>query len=407
MTDQQFSTAMAVLFAGYVSLQIPSNMLASRIKWPAAYICLMCALWGMVSACTGAVGSYAGLAVCRTVLGFTEAAFFPGALYLLSTFYTRKQLALRTGILYSGSQLGNAFGGLFALAILELDGAHGLEGWRWLFIVEGVMTVGIALIFATFLPNKPESMMWVTDTEREALLYRLALDRGTKDASDELTLGQSAWLAVSDPKAWLVCLALTLAWVASAVTNFFPIVTQSLGFNRTTTLGITAPPYILGIICIVLVGWHSDKTGERAFHIVGPFVVCIIANVIALATPNVAARYFAMMLMPASFYSAGMVLLSWVGTTVVGPNSKRAIALAMINAISNTSNIWTSYLYFDKPRYIVAFSVNLAASVGVILVILFLRQYLVRLNRRLERGEDLGVQGPSEVQKEAGFRFLL
>jgi len=72
--------------------------------------------------------------------GFTEAAFFPGAIFLLSIFYEKKRMAFRTAILYSGSQVGNAFGGLFALAILELDGAHGIEGWRWLFIVEGIMS---------------------------------------------------------------------------------------------------------------------------------------------------------------------------------------------------------------------------------------------------------------------------
>jgi MFS family permease len=79
----------------------------------------MCAAWGIISACTGAVHSFAGLAVCRTFLGFAEAAFFPGAVYLLSTFYEKKKMALRTAILYSGSQLGNAFGGLFALAIVS------------------------------------------------------------------------------------------------------------------------------------------------------------------------------------------------------------------------------------------------------------------------------------------------
>ena len=187
MTDQDFATCVAVLFAGYsafsfvsfpelvlqreldlkfhllvqlllqvqlqlklqlrrwhdplltstVSLQIPSNMIAGRVSIPGIYICCFCGAWGAVSACTAAAQSYAGMVVCRLILGFTEAAFFPGAVYLLSLFYTRKQLALRTGILYSGSQIGNAFGGLFALGCLQLDGAHGLEGWRWLFIIEG------------------------------------------------------------------------------------------------------------------------------------------------------------------------------------------------------------------------------------------------------------------------------
>ncbi|BEI81919.1 hypothetical protein CcaverHIS002_0210790 [Cutaneotrichosporon cavernicola] len=407
MTAQQFSTCVAVLFAGYVSLQIPSNIIASKVTWPSTYICLMCGLWGAVSACTGAVNSYAGMAICRTILGFTEAAFFPGALYLLSMFYTKEQLALRTAILYSGSQLGNAFGGLFALACLQLDGAHGLEGWRWLFIVEGVMTVGFAIIFATYMPNRPESMRWLSPIEREQLLYRLAADRGTKDGAEEMGQRQAIRLAFTDIKVWLVGITLTIAYVAAAVTNFFPIVVNGLGFNRTTTLAITAPPYILCILVINLNGFHSDKKRERTWHIIGPFFVTILANVIAVATTNIGARYFAMMLMPASFYSASIVLLSWISTTVVGPHTKRAVAIAIINAVSNTSNIWTSYLYTGAPRYTLAFAVNLAASVVVVLLVLVTRWYLARLNAKLERGEDLGKQGPSAVQIEAGFRFVL
>lgn len=105
----------------------------------------MCAIWGIISGCTGAVQSYAGLAVCRVVLGFAESAFFPGAVYLNSCFYTKKQMALRTAILYSGSQIGNAFGGLFALAILNLNDVHGLQGWRWLFIVEGKQVMAVSI----------------------------------------------------------------------------------------------------------------------------------------------------------------------------------------------------------------------------------------------------------------------
>lgn len=89
------------------------------------------ALWGALSALMASVQNFAGLVVCRFFIGFVEAAFFPGALYFLSLFYNRRQFALRTAILYSGSQLGNAFGGLFAIAILELHNVHGIEGWRW------------------------------------------------------------------------------------------------------------------------------------------------------------------------------------------------------------------------------------------------------------------------------------
>lgn len=174
MTVQQYNTAVSILFVGYselyrdsrllknlltqqpVLMQVPSNLVVSKIRYPAVSICSAVCVWGAVSACTAAVHSYGGLLACRFMLGFVEAVFFPGlsmgmsiprptftltmvscitgAFFYLSMFYNRKQIALRTAILYSGSQLGNAFGTLFAIGILKLDGRYGLEGWRWLFV---------------------------------------------------------------------------------------------------------------------------------------------------------------------------------------------------------------------------------------------------------------------------------
>ncbi|KAI9632058.1 putative nicotinamide mononucleotide permease [Dioszegia hungarica] len=407
MSAVQYQTAVAILFAGYVALQIPSNMIVSKIKWPGIYICGMCCAWGLVSGCTGAVTSYAGLVICRVILGFTEAAFFPGAIFLLSLFYEKKAMALRTAILYSGSQVGNAFGGLFALAILTLDGTNGLSGWRWLFIVEGAMTVGLGLIFMLWMPNTPRNIKWLDEREKAQLQYRLEVDRASKDATDELGVGKAFWLALSDPKTWLLCLVLQMNYIAASVTNFFPIVVGGLGFSRTVTLAITAPPYLLCVVAITINGWHSDKKQERTLHIICPFLVTIIANVIAVSTTNTAARYTAMMLLPGSFYSASIVVLSWISSSITGPHVKRAIVYALINSICNTPNIWTSYLYSDQPRYILAFSVDLAASVGVVLAAALTFWYLRRQNRRIERGEDLGINGPTRVQIEAGFKYQL
>jgi MFS family permease len=372
-----------------------------------ADICVMCAVWGVISACTGAVHNFAGLAVCRTFLGFAEAAFFPGAIYLLSTFYEKKKMALRSAILYTGSQIGNAFGGLFALAILELDGKAGLEGWRWLFIIEGALTVLLAAIFATFIPNTPSSVRWLTVEERAQLQYRLEVDRSSKDATDEVSVWEAFKLAVRDPKTWLLCSILQCNYIAASVTNFFPIVVSGLGFSRTVTLAITAPPYILCCIAITINGWHSDKKQERTLHIICPFIITIIANVIAISTTATAPRYVAMMLLPGSFYSASIVILSWISSAMTGPHVKRAIVYAMINALCNTPNIWTSYLYSNAPRYVLAFGVDLAASVGVVICAAATYLYLRNQNRKMDRGEPLGKSGPTQLQIESGFRYQL
>lgn len=200
---------------------------------------------------------------------------------------------------------------------------------------------------------------------------------------------------------------------------------NTLGYSRTITLALTAPPYLLCIVAITINGWHSDKKQERYLHIVCPFVITIVANVIAIATTAVAPRYVAMMLLPGSFYSASIVILSWISSSSTGPHVKRAVVYAIINSLcvscsfsfgtctaltaslQNTPNIWTSYLYFDAPRYLAAFGVDLAASVGVIICATATYLYLKRQNAKIERGEDLGVNGPSRVQLEAGFRYQL
>jgi MFS family permease len=282
---------------------------------------------------------------CRFILGIIEAAFFPGALFYLSLFYNRKQFALRTALLYAGSQLGNAFGGLFAIAILKLEGVHGIDGWRWLFIIEGVATIALAIGFAFLLPNSTKSMRSLSDVEREYLLYTYAADQGQEDNASEITAGQGFIMAARDPKTWLLMGILYCCYIDGAVVNFFPSVVSTLGYSRNLSLILTAPPYLLCVVCMLINGWHSDKKQERYLHIVLPLSITLVAMVIAVSTLSTGARYAAMMLMPASFYSAAIVILSWITGSMAQPAVKRAVAISFINAVCNTPNV-------SKPEFI-------------------------------------------------------
>ncbi|KAE8150843.1 major facilitator superfamily domain-containing protein [Aspergillus avenaceus] len=407
MNDVQYQTSISILFVGYILMQVPSNIVVGKIKFPGAYICASMALWGVLSACMASVQNYSGILVCRFFLGFVEAIFFPGALFYLSLFYNRKQYALRTAILYSGSQLGNAIGGLFAIGILNLEGEHGLEGWRWLFLVEGVITVGLALILTFILPNSIKSLLGFTDLEKEYLQWNFESDQGQQDNADEVGAWKGVMMAVTDPKTWLMMGTLYSIYICAAVTNFFPSVVATLGYSRNTTYGLTAPPYLLSVIAMIINGFHSDKKQERYLHILCPMIVCLVANIIAVSTLNTAARYVAMMLMPGSFYSASTILLSWVAGSISQPSIKRASAIALINAVCNTPNIWASYLYFSEPRHLAAFLVNLAAAALTIALATITRMYLGRQNHKLDQGMDTGRNGPTGAQKAAGFRYTL
>ncbi|KAH0378429.1 putative MFS transporter, partial [Aureobasidium melanogenum] len=322
-------------------------------------------------------------------------------------FYNRKQIALRTAILYSGSQLGNAFGTLLAIGILKLDLHHGLEGWRWLFLIEGVLTIGIALVFVTYLPNSNKKIWTFTQQQLDWLKWNYERDQKQQDESDEVTAMQGFLLAVKDPKTWLMCSTLYATYTAAAVNNFFPTVVGGLGFGRNLTFVLTAPPFILCVIAMLCNGFHSDKMGERYLHIALPLIITVIANIIADSTLNIGARYFAMCLLPLSFYSSAIYQLSWISDSLSQPAVKRAASIAIINAICNTPNIWTSYLYYDSPRYVAAVSVNLGAAVVAFASATATYFYLRKQNQLMDQERPLGRSGPTPVQQANGFRYML
>lgn len=154
-------------------------------------------------------------------------------------------------------------------------------------------------------------------------------------------------------------------------------------------------------------GFHSDRVQERFLHIVCALCITLAACIIAVSSLNIAARYVAMMLLPSSFYASAVVTLSWITGSLSQPTAKRASAIALINAICNTPNIWCSYLYYESPRYVVAFIVNVVAAALAIGFAVATRFYLRKQNAKMDRGEDGGKHGPTGAQVASGFRYLL
>ncbi|KAM0746152.1 retrograde regulation protein 2 [Meredithblackwellia eburnea MCA 4105] len=406
LTAVQYQTCVSMLFVGYILMQVPSNLIVQRIDRPALYLCIAMVVWGAVSAATAAAKDYPSLVACRFILGFVEAPFFPGCLFFMSLFYTRSQYAKRLAILQCGSQMGTAFGGLFAIVILKLEGAHGIAGWRWLFIVEGVVTIGVGLIAATYLPNGPQSFRWLTPLEKEYIAWNVRSDQKAEDDKET-----SAWDAVrmmfSDPKLWMLNFISYCTQILGSVNNFFPSVVATLGYSRNITYLLVAPPYVLGCLVMLTNSWHSDRTHERSFHVAIPFVFAAIACAIAISTTHIGPRYFAMMILPASYYGAQNVSFSWLSNTMAQPAAKRAASMAFVNCFGATANIWTSYTYRGAPRYFPAFATCLvAACLGFTLTIIT-RFYLRQKNQEMDRGDISARGAPTAEQVAAGFRYYL
>ncbi|KAL7006934.1 hypothetical protein EMMF5_003518 [Cystobasidiomycetes sp. EMM_F5] len=291
LVGTEYQTVISILFASYILFQTPSNLVASKTRYPGIYINVCMAGWGIVSACVAACNSFGSLIGVRIFIGLFEAAFFPGAVFLLSCWYTKKELALRTAILYSGSQLGNAFGTLIARGILTLDGVHGIAGWRWLFIVEGVLTFGFAIIFAILIPNLPQNSWQFSQIQRDMAVWRLEVEAGNVDQG--VGMWEGFKMAVADVKLYYLMGILSLTYVAGAVNSFFPSVVATLGFSSNNTLLLTAPPFLFCTIVMFINGWHADKTNERFLHVSVPLVVTIVAMIMAIASTNTGVRYTA------------------------------------------------------------------------------------------------------------------
>jgi len=251
-------------------------------------------LWGVISTATAATQSFGGLIACRSMLGFIEAAYFPGCLYYLSCWYTRKELGLRTAMFYSGALISGAFSGLIAAGVkANLDGARGKRAWRWLFIIEGVITIFIAFISFFILPNFPRTTKWLTTEERELATWRLEEDIGADDwlDSQHQSFKVGLKLAFTDVKTYILMILVFGIVASGTVTNFFPTVVATLNKNDVDTLLLTAPPYVLAVITTFINSWHADRTGERYLHIILPLCVAMFAFILAAATESAARAY--------------------------------------------------------------------------------------------------------------------
>lgn len=189
-------------------MQIPSNFLIQKLGRPSIQMSICMALWGTISCLAGIVSNFAGMLLCRFFLGFVEAAFFPGALFLLSRWYTRKELGVRTTILYCGSLISNAFGPLIAAGILDgMEGTLGHRAWRWLFYIEGAVTVLVAIFALFILPDFPHNSRGFSEEEKLIAQQRMREDAGNE--TDETTFMEALKLCAKDPSIHLMSLTLT------------------------------------------------------------------------------------------------------------------------------------------------------------------------------------------------------
>lgn len=219
----QYSTCLSILYVGYILMQVPSNIYINRISRPSFYIAVSMTLWGLISTCSGFAKNFGHMVAIRFLLGFVEAAFLPGALLILSKWYTRKELTTRNAILFCGNLISNAFSSLVAAGVLSnMQGVLGHAAWRWLFWIEGAITMFIAVCSAFILPDLPTNTGGFTEEERLVAQIRMIEDVGEADTdSSEQSPFAGLWMALKDFKIYLMMLSFTAYVVGLSFNAFF------------------------------------------------------------------------------------------------------------------------------------------------------------------------------------------
>ncbi|EJF62792.1 sugar transporter [Dichomitus squalens] len=405
LQGQEYATLLSILYVGFMIMQVPSNMFLNRLGKPSIYLPTAMALWGVINILTGITKDFVGALLARFFLGFVEAAFFPGTLFLLSKWYKRGELGGRIALMFYGIFISNAFGALVASGILDgMDGKLGQAAWRWLFYIDGSLTILVALCAMFILPDFPSTTTWLSEEERSLAMRRMEEDAGVGDEDETEEGGHLAGLqqALRDWKVWWLALLITNYNISLSCMAYFPTLSATMGFKPTVTLLLCTPPFVITLIVAFAVSRHSDKTGERFHHITVPIFGGIVGSVIAICTMNTAARYVSLFLMAQS--CAGYaVLFTWVSNSFPRPPSKRAVALALVNAFSQLGGIAGSYVWPSAwgPTYRKSYAICISTAGCMIVMCYVFKLHLARLNRELDGEEaEKGV-------KERGFRYLL
>ncbi|KAK3313809.1 major facilitator superfamily domain-containing protein [Apodospora peruviana] len=408
----EFNTALTIFFVPYIVLEIPSNILMKRFS-PRIWLSVCCLGFGVVSICQGLVQNYSGLLATRFFLGVFECGMFPGCFYLLGMWYRRTEAQKRFSLFFSSTSLAGAFGGLLASGIGKMDHMRGYRGWRWIFILEGAITVVLGVVFWFTFPSFPEQATWLQEDERAYIKARLEADQGRNAAERKITL-RDVKSVLGDFKVWLGgFMYFGLIVPAYGYAYFSTAILQTYKYDAIQTQLRSVPPWAAAFALAMIVAVLSDCARHRFLFAIVPILISISGfGVLLNIHDNVNVEYMALFLIAMGTYSAMPVIVCWFNMNL-GGHHRRAIGTAWQIGFGNIGGIISTYSFLpdDAPLYkkgyaiCVSFICLSAASCCVYAVV------LLRENKKRDKAvRDVGL---TEYEKtELGdlnpeFRYML
>ncbi|KAL4884448.1 major facilitator superfamily domain-containing protein [Aspergillus karnatakaensis] len=395
MSDSQYNAALTIFFVSYSVFEPLTNVLLKRLR-PSIFIPVIMLLWGVCMMCMGFVHNWAGLMAVRWFLGLTEAGLFPGVGYFLSCWYKRSEFGVRMAIFFSAAALAGSFGGLLAAAIALMDGIGGKEGWAWIFILEGLVTIVIGIISFWMVYDFPDEAKFLSDDDRKRVLRRLAADQQSSAEHENFKMDYF-WASLKDWKTYTgMMIYMGADGALYAFSLFVPTIINELDIHAQL---LSVPPYAAAAIVTVAIGFIADRTRQRGICNMLVSLLGITGFSMLLGAKSAGARYTGTFLGAMGIYPAIANTISWTSNNTEGVY-KRGVTLGFVIGWGNLNGIVSSNIYRgdDAPEFYPGHGTVLAYLVlfqfgGSVIQYLLLR----RENARRRRGDrDVWVQGRSQ-----------
>ncbi|KAI9661081.1 MAG: hypothetical protein M1821_009408 [Bathelium mastoideum] len=428
LTTNDYNYGNTVFRVSFLLAEIPSQLVSKRLG-PDRWIPAQMVIWSIVATAQAGLRGKASFLACRSLLGLLEGGFIPDLVLWLSYFYTSGELPLRLSFFWTSLDITGIVISLLAFALFHLDGVGGLAGWRWLFLIEGLITLTVGFASWFLMPASAVSTKtwyrpkgWFTDREVGIVVNRVLRDDPSKgDMHNRMAITpKRLWKALMDYDLWLIYLIGLIVYVPMGpVTVYITLILRNLGFSTFTTNLLTIPSTAISIFTLIGLTWISERVHERSL-VAAIQNIWVLPCVTALrwwpgAEVNAWGTY-ALVTVLLSYPYCHAIVVAWVSRNS-GSVRTRSVSAACYNMMVQVGNLISANVYQadDKPLYHRGNDVLFGLSIASIVLFVVTKVYYILKNRSRarkwdamteEQKEDYLNNTKDEGNKRLDFRFV-
>ncbi|CAH2353412.1 high-affinity nicotinic acid transporter [[Candida] railenensis] len=381
LVGNQYNTCLTLFFVPYVFFEVFSNYALKFIpphRWLSG--CIMA--FGAVSIGMGFVKNFGGLAACRFLLGVFESGSFPALFYILANFYEKGEAQRRFSGFFSVTALAGAAGGAIAYRMNDLDGKHGLESWRWIFIIDGIVTCAGAILLYFTIADFPEQAKFLNDNERKFLKEKLAIHSGTESGFEIKDTPKDVLGCFKDYLIWLPALAYFGLIIPSyGYAYFAATIIKQMGYTAVSAQQHSVYPWLAAFGLINTTSFISDRFKIRLPFAIGSSLLAIAGLAMVYASTDPHTRYAGCFLTASGLYSAMPLLVCWSSLNF-GGHLRKGVGTAWQIGFGNIGGIIATFVFLakDAPKYGPGLIVGISFVCFSILMMLLYFFSVYRLN---------------------------